>query len=423
VARGAIEPGAQKLEQGLANAIPVAIGFLANQFGLGDIGAKIQEIVGGIRQVVDRALDWLLDRAVGAVQSLLRVIGIGGGGEEAAEPEAGAALDPATAGQVSEALAAVPDKEAALVSGGKLSRPEAEQVAEQIRQEYPVFRVFTVVDGGASWDYHYEVNPGGDIDENRPQKEEGVAVETKLHPQPSGGRAHKVEAKPLAQDAESKGNSSTTAPTPGDEQLTILNAALPGRSTNWVKLHLIHFRLGGPNESWNLIPGTIAANNSMRDAAEHPAIGALYGNEGRVMWYRTTVLSYHEGQFNTFAKEIQVEYGEYDVATGEELTKVTPSTIESADPSEQYPDMPTADINRAGRVILERVGGITTEEARAIADETSNFGPFTSLRDLEERLSARDEFGEGDIEWIKELVRKGFYIGVPTVTPEWQRGA
>lgn len=64
VARGDVDPGAQKIEGGLARSIPVAIGFLANQFGLGNIGEKIQEIVGGIRETVDRALDWLVDRAV-----------------------------------------------------------------------------------------------------------------------------------------------------------------------------------------------------------------------------------------------------------------------------------------------------------------------------------------------------------------------
>jgi hypothetical protein len=78
VARGEIAPGAQKIERGLANAIPVAIGFLANQFGLSNIGEKIQEIVGGLREMVDGALNWLIDRAVSSVQALLASLGLGG---------------------------------------------------------------------------------------------------------------------------------------------------------------------------------------------------------------------------------------------------------------------------------------------------------------------------------------------------------
>ncbi len=84
VARGELEPGAAKIEQGFANAIPIAIGFLANILGLGNIGEKISEIVGGLRELVDRALDWLIDRAVSTVQSMLRALGLGGGEEPAA---------------------------------------------------------------------------------------------------------------------------------------------------------------------------------------------------------------------------------------------------------------------------------------------------------------------------------------------------
>lgn len=77
IARGDIEAGAGMLEQGLAAAIPVALGFLANQVGLGRIGDKIAEIVGGIREVVDRALDWLLDQAERALQGILSALGYG----------------------------------------------------------------------------------------------------------------------------------------------------------------------------------------------------------------------------------------------------------------------------------------------------------------------------------------------------------
>lgn len=91
VAQGQLEAGAQKLEQGLVNAIPVAIGFLANQFGLGNIGQKIEEIVGGIRETVDQAIEWLLDKAEAGVEKVLSAIGFGGeeqkttGAEEAAD--------------------------------------------------------------------------------------------------------------------------------------------------------------------------------------------------------------------------------------------------------------------------------------------------------------------------------------------------
>ena len=98
VARGDIQPGAQKMEQGLANAIPVAIGFLANQVGLGNIGEKMQEIIGGVREMIDQALDWLFDQAERAIQALLRTLGLGGE-EEQDEAAGNGQLDDTTVGE------------------------------------------------------------------------------------------------------------------------------------------------------------------------------------------------------------------------------------------------------------------------------------------------------------------------------------
>jgi hypothetical protein len=92
VARGELEPGAAKIEHGLASAIPIAIGFLANILGLGNIGEKIQEIVAGLRGLVDRALDWLIDRAVSAMESLMSALGFGGEEEEEVDPSDHAAF-------------------------------------------------------------------------------------------------------------------------------------------------------------------------------------------------------------------------------------------------------------------------------------------------------------------------------------------
>ncbi|MDX6720776.1 MAG: hypothetical protein QOJ63_3030 [Solirubrobacteraceae bacterium] len=77
VAAGNIAPGAQMLEQGLANAIPVAIGFLANQVGLGNIPEKIVELIGRLRELVDKALDWLIEKALALGKAALDALGLG----------------------------------------------------------------------------------------------------------------------------------------------------------------------------------------------------------------------------------------------------------------------------------------------------------------------------------------------------------
>jgi hypothetical protein len=83
-ARGDVTPGAARLEQSLASAIPVAIGFLANQVGLSNVPEKIVEIIKGLKELIDKALDWLFEQAWKLGQAALRALGLG---EEKGEAE------------------------------------------------------------------------------------------------------------------------------------------------------------------------------------------------------------------------------------------------------------------------------------------------------------------------------------------------
>ncbi|MGM7667149.1 phage tail protein [Microbacterium sp. A93] len=85
IARGEIEPGAAMLEQGLANAIPVALGFLAHQVGLGNVPEKIVEIIGRLRALVTRAIDWLIAQALRIGAAALRALARGGEDATAAD--------------------------------------------------------------------------------------------------------------------------------------------------------------------------------------------------------------------------------------------------------------------------------------------------------------------------------------------------
>ncbi|HUD27874.1 MAG TPA: DUF4157 domain-containing protein [Novosphingobium sp.] len=67
IAAGNIGPAAAKVESVLARGLSVAISFLANFIGLGDVSKKVIQIVDKIRKPVDKALDklvtWLVDKA------------------------------------------------------------------------------------------------------------------------------------------------------------------------------------------------------------------------------------------------------------------------------------------------------------------------------------------------------------------------
>lgn len=74
LAKGAIGTAAGFLESALAKSVPIIIGFLANQFGLGRLGSKIAEIIGAVRGKVDDALDWIIGKAVDTGAAFLEML-------------------------------------------------------------------------------------------------------------------------------------------------------------------------------------------------------------------------------------------------------------------------------------------------------------------------------------------------------------
>ncbi|MEK7736397.1 MAG: hypothetical protein AAB319_01355, partial [Pseudomonadota bacterium] len=71
IAQGNIEEAAGFLENALASGLPVAIGFLANQAGLGRLSQRLHEIIGSLQETVNGAIDWLLDKAIKGGQAII----------------------------------------------------------------------------------------------------------------------------------------------------------------------------------------------------------------------------------------------------------------------------------------------------------------------------------------------------------------
>ncbi len=79
IAEGNVTTAANYLENTMGRAMPIVVGFLANQVGLSGVGRRIAEMIGSVRGMVDRALTWLVNRAVDTGMNLLdRVMGRGG---------------------------------------------------------------------------------------------------------------------------------------------------------------------------------------------------------------------------------------------------------------------------------------------------------------------------------------------------------
>jgi hypothetical protein len=64
IAAGRLTEAANFVESAMARAMSAIVGFLADYFGLGDIGKKVREIISGVRKKVDDAIDKILDWVV-----------------------------------------------------------------------------------------------------------------------------------------------------------------------------------------------------------------------------------------------------------------------------------------------------------------------------------------------------------------------
>ncbi|HMI05834.1 MAG TPA: hypothetical protein VK541_25330, partial [Pedobacter sp.] len=64
VARGNIAGAANYVEELLGDSMPIIIGFLANQFGFGDIANRMQEILESVKLRIDAGILWVIDQAI-----------------------------------------------------------------------------------------------------------------------------------------------------------------------------------------------------------------------------------------------------------------------------------------------------------------------------------------------------------------------
>ena len=140
------------MENSLAKALPVAIGFMANLAGIGGITEKIKDVIKKLRQPIDKAVEKVVNFVADKARALM------GRKEEPATTEK--KESPEKTEKVSHGLTAIDQEEQKYLEKNKISRDEAEKVAVAVKRAHPVFKSLTVVDGGDTWDYEYVASPG-----------------------------------------------------------------------------------------------------------------------------------------------------------------------------------------------------------------------------------------------------------------------
>jgi hypothetical protein len=190
VAAGNISAGAAKVEKGLASAVPVAIGFLANQAGLGNVPEKLVEIIQGLRELVEKALDWLFEQAVKLGKAALNALGVGSGKE--GDPKD----HPTFAKKAAKTLKTTPlDPKKSTIDGLRAVAQEQEPtLSAQLDQGIGLKFIFTdPKDGDATVKFHVLIAPNdtdvADEYEGFPspmKSAEGIGEEQKHGSKPPG---------------------------------------------------------------------------------------------------------------------------------------------------------------------------------------------------------------------------------------------
>lgn len=307
IATGSVERAANFLENALDRAMPVAIGFLANQVGLGSLGRKIGEMIGKVQDMVDKGLDWLIDKAVSAGTSFLNMVT--GRGQEGAQegdgqqpPDADA---PAMEGDVDlnsltiEAVLAMPpsaeprdaaQKRLDLDNAGALVR-RIERSAEttgdvssyfpQIKRRFGMQEISFDHMGERAASIHMKVNPEADV---LVEGDFAMMVGSGANVIDSGGEkvttdvqwtsqslsigdqsdtvGKRMVAYPLANDHAAGEEASSNPSVQRD-----LMSRLPGNG-DYVRGHLLNATVGGPARPFNLFPITRQANSDHKNWVE-----------------------------------------------------------------------------------------------------------------------------------------------------------
>lgn len=239
IAAGQIGGAAAAVENALARAVPVVIGFLAGLLGLSGISEKIREIIQKIQAPVNAAIDWVINKAVALVRAAGKLLGLGG---KDAGPEE---EDPEKAAKIAAGKMAMHTEEQQLLEHGEITKEHAEAVAAKVKTNHPVFKSVTVVSGEGTWDYKFEASP--------PQTEPGK-------PKADGfdqAELEKQKAKSIPNSDAGFGRGGSVGATvdlKGGDREAMPSIPMHGYQQGDHRGHLIGDRFGGPPSQLNLVP-------------------------------------------------------------------------------------------------------------------------------------------------------------------------
>jgi len=358
IAKGDIASAANYIEGTLAKTIPLVIGFMAKLIGIGGIGEKIRKIIDKLRTPVNKAVDFVIDKAISLFKKIT------GQGKEEGKTESKSKMD----GAVDKVLAEPPAPKNRNAEQKKDDLQYAYKIAEkiiakskdteEIEDYFPkMIKRFGLVDihmmnlGKPSAKLHIKINPEATIVMHNNQltlasgDENGVEF---IHPSVTfkkaslGGDTVGIEMKAKGLDAD---HPKGTTPNGLDTVMGWLQTDSSGGSAAdaYVRGHLLNHDLGGPGVAQNLFPITGQANIDHKNVVENTI--KVWVNEKRwVIDYSVEIRSGYKSNFalgkkhNYVNSVIDIHAGVWGVNGNyvDEYTKVIEST-KSVKPTRDTP--------------------------------------------------------------------------------------
>jgi Domain of unknown function (DUF4157) len=299
IANGVIGPAAQKIEDSLANAIPLLLRFIAGQFHLTGIGKSIREIIDKIRAPIDNVIGKVLDFIVEKAKPLW----------EEGKAAFSAKLDAIKDWWAKPAKFNYGDEEHELGVEEENGKPEVYVHSDRSRLKVfladhnasaAVTREALLLAKGLSW-------KEGKV-ESLSKKEAGYNNFVKLtklmdnlkskYPKKSEvndrKEVHSEFGSAVSADAFLSKDLLTGSDPGGTDPVawTDLGYLLPPNPPYFVRGHLISEKLGGRGEWTNLMPITNKANGEMERTVEGPLKDALANPKNGNFYYYSVKANY-----------------------------------------------------------------------------------------------------------------------------------
>jgi len=448
IANGAIEKVGGQFEEILHRGMPVVIGFLADQVGLGGVGTEIANLVKKLREKVDAGILWLIDKVKAALDAII--------------------------GGIKAGVAAVLDwwneKREFPGADGKTHTLSFDAGKRLIVRSDPVeLETFLndLIDGKNPKNseatrktahealvlYRATIKPVQENQQNLSKEATGIQEFgnnlTKLSkllrslvggPQPEVKWNYKKGDGVVAVDQLSKeSRKEGTKPSGTSIAWNLLRAArLTTRGERWVRMHLITAGVGGEGAPINWVPAPNKVNTGSEVRGFELRVESLVnqkagvkGNEANCIWIEVAVKDFHPANpdkgFNAkiFASSVSMEAGLNWVDASGTWARSAPQVsapITVTPPPDIKGNMP--DLGTAPAYVIEAATHVPRNFADHMVKVRANT-PFADVADFEIRMRAKPIAASGpsladydsNIKAVRSTVREGGNASMGTDMP------